>query len=919
MTIFFSNKVQIPIIFVHLLQLLSASKIKKQAPDQQQTEESFFKTEYPYFKNSNYEDFNLRQFSTLSSASSSFSSKNSQNSKVRHLGRYIKNYHPLTYDSNALHLDHLRVRRNAEEQNDGGNRKKRDIDVSSFEKPALQTLELKFQAKERQFHLKLAPDNSIFTNDFTQMVHKPDTPENRDSKTNILQFEESLESLNNNAVNHIYYGHIHGEGPNNSDSWVHGSIIDGVLQHAMIKTKENGTYYIDHVKEHFTNDLNISPNFHSIIYHESDVLYPNEIDGHERNCMDHSPTVPEEWLKYPPADEIVAEEDEQEKETENEAQEKPNSNSTKSRQKRQIYRPGGSWASSRQRYDLEKTTCVLGIEVDYFYYKHYNNREEVMAAVAGHVRAISDIYRTTPFRLPGSGEVFQGINFQVKRVVIHDKQDRSSPFFRKNIGVERFLEIASESNFDLFCLHYVFTKRDFDNGVLGLAWVAQPRASVGGICEKHRTIPGSGQKSMNTGIITIENYGSSVPSRVSHITFAHEVGHNFGSPHDSGLECTPGENKRFRSTNNGNFIMYSRATSGLKSNNKLFSDCSKRNISAVLEVKSSCFIQSDAPICGNGIVDKPNEECDCGFADDCAARRDNCCVPAGSQIPGEKECTLYKQYRNGRSVQCSPSQGPCCSENCQFKSSQTICAQEMDCRNAQTCAGNSYECLPGTAKPDKTTLCALKTQTCKGGECIGSICEYYNLAPCTCTPLDEKDKDIYCHTCCMSIDPNTGIGDPETCDSTGSQRWEQYFQGHIINLQPGSPCDNFAGYCDVFSKCRLVDADGPLRRLRKVIFNIKVYEDIRDFIYDYWWAVLLLCLALVLLMAGFIQICSIHTPTHNPKLQPHQHLYDSLRRRRTHDAHRRQHNVGRRDHYTEDQDDYRYDSRNRNYQDSRFS
>ena len=140
-----------------------------------------------------------------------------------------------------------------------------------------------------------------------------------------------------------------------------------------------------------------------------------------------------------------------------------------------------------------------------------------------------------------------------------------------------------------------------------------------GLSLEDRTIPGSGQKSMNTGIITIENYGSSVPSRVSHITFAHEVGHNFGSPHDSGLECTPGENKRFRSTNNGNFIMYSRATSGLKSNNKLFSDCSKSNISAVLEVKSSCFIQSDAPICGNGIVDKPNEECDCGFADDCAA------------------------------------------------------------------------------------------------------------------------------------------------------------------------------------------------------------------------------------------------------------------------------------------------------------
>ena len=55
----------------------------------------------------------------------------------------------------------------------------------------------------------------------------------------------------------------------------------------------------------------------------------------------------------------------------------------------------------------------------------------------------------------------------------------------------------------------------------------------GGICERWKEYQESNRrifKSLNTGIVTLINYGSPVPPKVSTLTFAHEVGHNFGSP-----------------------------------------------------------------------------------------------------------------------------------------------------------------------------------------------------------------------------------------------------------------------------------------------------------------------------------------------------------------------------------------------------
>lgn len=430
----------------------------------------------------------------------------------------------------------------------------------------------------------------------------------------------------------------------------------------------------------------------------------------------------------------------------------------------------------RQAHDHKKNTCPLLLVADYRFFEHMGRGQESVTLnyLIELIDRVDDIYRNTTW-----DDEFKGYGVQIHQIIINKEPTKppsghvgrgwvhynmkNSPVSGKEVwDVKRLLEQFSSDiadNASTVCLAHLFTYQDFDEGTLGLAYVApsKPQA-LGGLCPKPYYPSHSVKKPsyLNTGLTSTKNYGKTILTKEADLVTTHELGHNFGAEHDPDNipYCAPSDD------HGGKFVMYPIAVSGDHVNNKRFSNCSKTSVGKTLRFKAPvCFKERNSKVCGNSRVEE-GEECDPGLLH---LNDDACC---------SSDC----KFKHG--AQCSDRNSPCCS-SCRFQQAEIRCQEAINatCKGISSCTGNSSECPP-PENADDNTVC-VDNGRCHNGEC-NPFCEaMQNLQSCAC-----NETEYSCKVCCRKDGACSPFVQPD---------------GSFLYLRKGKPCT--VGFCDESGKC----------------------------------------------------------------------------------------------------------------------
>ena len=277
-----------------------------------------------------------------------------------------------------------------------------------------------------------------------------------------------------------------------STSHVIGHLIDGIFD-GIIRSK-HGSFHIEHAHKFFPE----ARGFHSIMYHEEDVRKgppsPCAANGKLPDLLNakasHAIPLDDNFVLY------------------------------------------GRDKHSRLRRStiFNNRFCPIRVAADHLYFQNVGaeNVAVTMSSIATVMASVQEIYRSVDFDEDGFPDQIQPVIASLEILRFNSTGYRYS---EQDIPIINFLDLWSQEEQPRnFCLSLLLTHRDFANGTLGLAWLAQPTGGIrGGICEGRVKLE-VGTRYLNTAVVTSLNYGQPLPRSLLIVAIAHQLGHSFGSP-----------------------------------------------------------------------------------------------------------------------------------------------------------------------------------------------------------------------------------------------------------------------------------------------------------------------------------------------------------------------------------------------------